>query len=115
MNALTDCAHAEVTQLLIEHREQLDRLTHAPLQAETLDAPDAYAAAGVPMPTAELQAAATAAAGACWPEQPEVIAYIDARQGGSTPDEASVAAGRASRLARFDRDAIARAKFYVVR
>jgi cell division protease FtsH len=52
---LVDEAHAEVTQLLSEHREQLDSLAHALLQAETLDAADAYAAAGVPMRAAELE------------------------------------------------------------
>ena len=52
-----------MTQLLTEHREQLESLAHALLEAETLDAPDAYAAAGVPMRTTELEAAATAAAG----------------------------------------------------
>ena len=30
------------------HREQLDSLAHALLEAETLDAIDAYAAAGLP-------------------------------------------------------------------
>jgi cell division protease FtsH len=48
-------AHVEVTQLLTEHREQLDSLTHALLESETLDAPDAYAAARVQMRTAELE------------------------------------------------------------
>jgi cell division protease FtsH len=43
-------AHAEVTRLLGEHREQLESLTKALLEAETLDAPEAYAAAGVPLP-----------------------------------------------------------------
>ncbi len=52
---LIDDAHSEVTQLLSEHREQLDSLTQALLQAETLDAPDAYAAADVQMRTAELE------------------------------------------------------------
>ncbi len=42
-------AHEAVTRLLVEHREQLESLTRALLEAETLDAPDAYAAAGVPM------------------------------------------------------------------
>jgi len=51
---IIDNAHADATELLTEHREQLDRLTHALLKAETLDAPDAYAAAGVRMRTAEL-------------------------------------------------------------
>jgi cell division protease FtsH len=52
---LVDDAHAEVTQLLTDHREQLESLTHALLEAETLDAVDAYAAARVPMRPAELQ------------------------------------------------------------
>ena len=51
-------AHAEVTQLLSDHRSQLDSLTHALLEAETLDAVDAYAAAGTPMRTAELESTA---------------------------------------------------------
>jgi cell division protease FtsH len=55
---IVDEAHAEVTTLLSEHREQLDDLAHALLKAETLDAPDAYAAADVPMRSAELEAAA---------------------------------------------------------
>jgi cell division protease FtsH len=48
-------AHVEVTKLLTDHRGQLDDLSHALLEAETLDAIDAYAAAGVPMRAAELQ------------------------------------------------------------
>jgi cell division protease FtsH len=60
VHRIVEEAHAEVTQLLTEHREQLDDLTHALLKAETLDAPDAYAAAGVPMRTAELQDPVTA-------------------------------------------------------
>ena len=48
-------AHEEVTHLLSEHRDQLDGLAHALLKSETLDAPDAYAAAGVQMRSAELQ------------------------------------------------------------
>ncbi len=40
-------AHGEVTRLLTEHRDQLDSLARALLKAETLDAADAYAAAGV--------------------------------------------------------------------
>jgi cell division protease FtsH len=55
VGALVDDAHDAVTQLLRDHREQLESLTHALLEAETLDAADAYAAAGVPMRTAELQ------------------------------------------------------------
>jgi cell division protease FtsH len=45
---LVDEAHGEVTRLLSDHRDQLDSLAHALLEAETLDAIDAYAAAGVP-------------------------------------------------------------------
>ncbi len=56
---LVDEAHGEVTQLLTDHRPQLDGLTQALLAAETLDAIDAYAAAGVPMrAAADLSAAA---------------------------------------------------------
>jgi cell division protease FtsH len=57
VHRIVEEAHAEVTQLLTEHRDQLDSLAHALLEAETLDAPGAYAAAGVPMRTAELEAA----------------------------------------------------------
>ena len=60
VHRIVEDAHAEVTQLLTEHREQLDNLAHALLEAETLDAPDAYAAAGVPMRTAELEATVAA-------------------------------------------------------
>ncbi len=52
---MVDEAHAEVTRLLTDHREQLNGLAHALLEAETLDAVDAYAAAGAPMRTAELR------------------------------------------------------------
>jgi hypothetical protein len=40
-------ADTDVTGLLTEQREQLDSLTHALLEAVTLDARDAYAAAAV--------------------------------------------------------------------
>jgi len=56
VHRIVEDAHAEVTQVLTEHREQLDNLAHALLEAETLDAPDAYAAADVPLRTAELEA-----------------------------------------------------------
>ncbi len=42
-----ETAHATVTQLLTEHRAQLDSLAQKLLAQETLDAADAYAAAGV--------------------------------------------------------------------
>jgi cell division protease FtsH len=45
---MVDTAHQEVTRLLGDHRDQLESLTQALLKAETLDALDAYAAAGVP-------------------------------------------------------------------
>ena len=56
--------HAEVTDLLTAHRAQLESLTQALLVAETLDAPAAYAAAGVPMrpaPAIEPESAVEAA------------------------------------------------------
>jgi cell division protease FtsH len=40
-------AHEEVVALLREHRHQLDSLAEALLEHETLDQPDAYAAAGI--------------------------------------------------------------------
>lgn len=46
---LIDTAHHDVTGLLTAHREQLDNLTAALLQAETLGGIDAYRAAGLPM------------------------------------------------------------------
>jgi cell division protease FtsH len=45
---LVEDAHKEVAQLLSDHRDQLESLAQALLKAETLDAIDAYAAAGVP-------------------------------------------------------------------
>jgi cell division protease FtsH len=46
---LVDDAHRQVTEVLGAHRAQLDALTHALLEAETLDGIDAYRAAGLPM------------------------------------------------------------------
>jgi cell division protease FtsH len=46
---LVEGAHEDVTRLLSDHREQLDSLAQALLKSETLDALDAYAAAGVPL------------------------------------------------------------------
>ena len=46
---LVEGAHEDVTRLLSDHREQLDALAQALLKSETLDALDAYAAAGVPL------------------------------------------------------------------
>ncbi len=47
VHTLVERAHQEVTRLLEEHRDQLENLAQALLKAETLDAPDAYTAAGV--------------------------------------------------------------------
>jgi cell division protease FtsH len=49
VHALVENAHGEVTRLLEQHRDQLEGLAQALLKAETLDAPAAYAAAGVPL------------------------------------------------------------------
>ena len=57
VRALVESAHQEVTRLLEEHRDQLESLAQALLKAETLDAPDAYAAAGVPLTEQEPAAA----------------------------------------------------------
>jgi cell division protease FtsH len=48
VHRLVEGAHEEVTRLLSEHRDQLESLAQALLEAETLDALEAYAAAGVP-------------------------------------------------------------------
>jgi cell division protease FtsH len=47
---LVGTAQEGVEHLLREHREQLESLKRALLESETLDAPDAYAAAGMPIP-----------------------------------------------------------------
>jgi cell division protease FtsH len=49
---LVEELHTDTTELLTSHRAQLESLTQALLVAETLDAPAAYAAAGVPLPPA---------------------------------------------------------------
>jgi cell division protease FtsH len=67
VHRMVDEAHAEVTQILSDHRDQLDSLAHALLEAETLDAVDAYAAAGVPMRAAELAPEVGAGASPSWP------------------------------------------------
>ncbi len=53
VHRLVEDAHREVTSLLGEHRAQLDSLAQALLTAETLDAPEAYAAAGLEVPEME--------------------------------------------------------------
>ncbi len=52
VHRLVEGAHAEVTSLLGEHREQLESLAQALLASETLDAADAYAAAAIPLAAA---------------------------------------------------------------
>ena len=47
---ITDTAHDEVAALLTAHRDQLQKLALALLEAETLDEADAYAAAQMPIP-----------------------------------------------------------------
>jgi cell division protease FtsH len=53
VHRLVEHAHEEVTSLLGEHRDQLEQLAQALLAAETLDAADAYAAAGLSVPEME--------------------------------------------------------------
>jgi cell division protease FtsH len=50
---LVDDAHRQVTDVLGVHRAQLEALTRALLEAETLDGIDAYRAAGLPMQLAD--------------------------------------------------------------
>ncbi|MGI9097408.1 MAG: ATP-dependent zinc metalloprotease FtsH [Solirubrobacteraceae bacterium] len=59
---LVDEAHADVTRLLTEHREQLRSLADALLASETLDMAEAYAAAGVPARLPQLDEQPPAAA-----------------------------------------------------
>jgi cell division protease FtsH len=44
---IVDSAHADATETITEHRENLDSLVHALLEHETLDETEAYAAAGL--------------------------------------------------------------------
>jgi cell division protease FtsH len=48
VHRLVEGSHDEVTRLLTDHRDQLENLARTLLKVETLDALDAYAAAGVP-------------------------------------------------------------------
>ncbi len=50
VRTLVDDLHQEVMALLRENRERLDKLAQALLEHETLDQPDAYAAAGIDSP-----------------------------------------------------------------
>ena len=60
---IVDDAHRAVTELLTDHRDQLESLARELLEHETLDAPAAYAAAGVPMPPPAVDAEAAVLAG----------------------------------------------------
>jgi cell division protease FtsH len=55
-------AHDEAIQLLTEHRERLDSLAEALVREETLDQPQAYAAAGLTVPQAVRKESALAGA-----------------------------------------------------
>jgi cell division protease FtsH len=59
VHGIVEAAHLDVTELLADHREQLDRLTRELLKAETLDGHDAYAAAGVPIQATAIELAIT--------------------------------------------------------
>jgi cell division protease FtsH len=59
---LVEDAQTEVTKLLTDNRDKLNKLAKTLLAAETLDAQAAYAAAGVPMRAADIEADAAAAA-----------------------------------------------------
>jgi cell division protease FtsH len=52
MRRIVGEAHDDAVQLLSENRERLDSLAQALFQAETLEGPEAYAAAGLE-PTAD--------------------------------------------------------------
>ena len=47
---IVDGAEQDVIDLLTEQREKLDALANALLERETLDQPEAYEVAGVPLP-----------------------------------------------------------------
>ena len=57
-------AHDQAIRLLTEHRERLDSLAEALLRAETLDQPEAYAAAGLAAPEAATSTAEPVLTGA---------------------------------------------------
>ncbi|HKH22108.1 MAG TPA: hypothetical protein VKA88_00680, partial [Solirubrobacterales bacterium] len=47
---IVEQAHTEVERLVEENRWRLDALANALLERETLDQPEAYEVAGVPLP-----------------------------------------------------------------
>jgi cell division protease FtsH len=58
---IIDDAEHDVLLLLERERDRLDRLTHTLLERETLDGPEAYEAAGLPVPEMEPEEQARAA------------------------------------------------------
>jgi cell division protease FtsH len=69
---IVESAHAEVSELLTEHRSNLDSLVAALLEHETLDEPDAYQAAGLARnPLARSEAAPSAVTYSAPVPQPE--------------------------------------------
>jgi cell division protease FtsH len=64
VKGIVDASHDEAVHLLTEHRERLDALAEALLEAETLDQPEAYAAAGLDAPDVEAPTAELALTGA---------------------------------------------------
>jgi cell division protease FtsH len=48
VHRIAEECHQHALETLRRHRDQLDALAHALLERETLDEPDAYAAAGIP-------------------------------------------------------------------
>jgi cell division protease FtsH len=67
VRTLVSAAHDEVMQLLGANRERLDRLAQALLEHETLDQDDAYAAAGIEPPPADMAGDLALAARAAQP------------------------------------------------
>ncbi len=86
---LVEAAHRDVTQLLTDHRPQLDSLTAALLKAETLDTAGAYTAASVPMPTAKADGAQTNRTGPPPPADIDVPEAARPHANGDSPHSTS--------------------------
>lgn len=84
---IADQAHERVQRLLADNRWRLDSMVEALLEHETLDQPDAYAAAGVAVPV-RAEEAALPAVEAASPSGDEVGA---AAPGAETPEVAAPA------------------------
>jgi cell division protease FtsH len=88
---LIETAHREATELITEHRPQLDSLAQALLSSETLDEADAYAAAGlttrpaIPEVTAPPEPLALSQAGQGPQEAPDVPASGHSRRRKARP------------------------------